>query len=81
MKNNEIKIIQNLVKKNATRVERYELANQNATRMERYELICSNATRMEKYELANSMRVDLIWNKNNSKYSEEECYASGKGMS
>ena len=39
MKNNEIKIIQNLVKKNATRVERYELANQNATRMERYELI------------------------------------------
>ena len=27
MKNNEIKIIQNLVKKNATRVERYELAN------------------------------------------------------
>ena len=39
MKNNEIKIIQNLVKKNATRVERYELANQNTTRMERYELI------------------------------------------
>jgi hypothetical protein len=39
MKNNEITIIQNLVKKNATRVERYELANQNATRMERYELI------------------------------------------
>ena len=39
MKNNEIKIIQNLVKKNATRVERYELANQNAKRMERYELI------------------------------------------
>ena len=37
MKNNEIKIIQNLVKKNATRVERYELANQNATRMERYD--------------------------------------------
>ena len=36
MKNNEIKIIQNLVKKNATRVERYELANQNA-RMERYD--------------------------------------------
>ena len=27
MKNNEIKIVQNLVKKNATRVERYELAN------------------------------------------------------
>ena len=27
MKNNEIKIIQNLEKKNATRVERYELAN------------------------------------------------------
>ena len=39
MKNNEIKIIQNLVKNNATRVERYELANQNSTRMERYELI------------------------------------------
>ena len=39
MKNNEIKKIQNLVKKNATRVERYELANQNATRMKRYELI------------------------------------------
>jgi hypothetical protein len=39
MKNNEIKIIQNLVKKNTTRVERYELAYQNATRMERYELI------------------------------------------
>ena len=39
MKNNEIKIIQNLVKKNATRVERYELAYQNATRMEMYELI------------------------------------------
>ena len=39
MKNNEIRIIQNLVKKNALRVERYELANQNATRMERYELI------------------------------------------
>ena len=58
MKNNEIKIIQN--KKNATRVERYELANQNATRMERYnhESKCSNATRMEKYELANSMRMD-----------------------
>ena len=51
MKNNEIKIIQNLVKKNATRVERYELANQNATRMERYELITrvSAVTLLAKY--------------------------------
>jgi hypothetical protein len=39
MKNNGIKIIRNVVKKNTTRVERYELAYQNATRMERYELI------------------------------------------
>ena len=50
MKNNEIKIIQNLVKKNAMRVERYELANQNATRVERYELANQNATRMERYD-------------------------------
>ena len=59
MKDNEIKIIQNLVKKNATQVERYELANQNATRMERYELSTRvSAVTLRAYELANSMRMD-----------------------